>query len=186
MRITRAAIRVELPPTAQRTDYTCGAAAVRSVATFYGVGRATEAEVAADMRMTVDGSDPVQLRRALARYGLAHREHRGMTDTELRAYLDARCPVIIMLQAWGARRSYRAHWDDGHWVVVIGYDVRGVFVMDPSLERERGFLRWRDLDERWHDIEGRARHHVERYGLAVWSARRSRPARDVRRACVVR
>lgn len=186
MRIPAHAIRIDLPTITQRTNYTCGAAAVLSVAQFYGVGRAGEAEVAADMRMTLDGSDPVHLRRALARYGLSHREHRGMTDAELRAHVDARRPVIIMLQAWGDRRSYRAHWDDGHWVVVIGYDARGVFVMDPSVERKRGFVRWRDLAERWHDIEGHARRHVERYGLAVWSARRPRPGRVARRARVVR
>jgi len=169
-RIRAGAVRVELPGVTQRTDYTCGAAAVLAVARFYGVGPADEATVAADMRMTLDGSDPVHLRRALTRYGLAHVEHRGMSDAALRAEIEARRPVIVMLQAWGERRSYRRHWADGHWVVAIGYDGAGVIVEDPVLDGPRGFVRWRELAERWHDVDGPA--HVERYGLVVHSLRR--------------
>jgi predicted double-glycine peptidase len=161
-----------LPDVVQRTPYTCGAAAVLAVARYCGVGPADEARVARDMRMTPEGSDPWQLRRALRRYGLAHVEHRGMSDAALRAELDARRPVIVMLQAWGARRAYRGWWADGHWVVVIGYDARGVIVEDPALAGARGALSWRALAERWHDVEGRARRRVERYGLVVWPRRR--------------
>lgn len=184
-RIPRGAITIELPDTEQRTDYTCGAAAVLAVARYYGVGPTDEREVAADMRMTTDGSDPVHLRRALTRYHLAHAEHRGMTDAQLRAQLDARLPVIVMLQAWGERRSYRGWWADGHWVVAVGHDARGVYVEDPSLAGARGFVTWRELAERWHDVEGTAQRHVHRYGLVVWSARAPRRSPAMRFARVL-
>jgi predicted double-glycine peptidase len=127
--------------------------------------------------MTVEGSDPAQLVRALTRYGLHVTERRGMTDHELRALLELGRPVILMLQAWGARTTYRHHWADGHWVVAIGHDRGGLYVMDPQLPGARGFLAWRELGARWHDIEGRARQHVFRYGLAVSGRRAPRLVR---------
>jgi hypothetical protein len=42
------------------------------------------------------------------------------------------------------------------------------------LDGPRGFVRWRELADRWHDVEGAG--HVERYGLVVHSLRR--PVRD--------
>jgi predicted double-glycine peptidase len=173
-RIRAGTVRIELPEVVQRTDYTCGAAVVLAVARYCGVGPDDEAQVARDMKMTPAGSDPWQLRRALRRYGLAHGEHRGMSDAALRAELDARRPVIVMLQAWGGRRAYRGWWADGHWVVAIGYDARGVIVEDPSLAGVRGALSWRALADRWHAVEGHTRRRVERYGLVVHARPRRR------------
>lgn len=168
---SRPTITVDLPSVSQQQDYTCGAAALLAIGRYYGVGPASEREVVRDMRFGTDGSDPAHLVRALRRYRLAHIERRGMSDAELRAWLDARRPVVLMLQAWGGRASYRGHWADGHWVVAIGHDRRGVYLADPMIEGARGCVSWRELAERWHDVEGRARHHVERFGLVVWGPR---------------
>jgi predicted double-glycine peptidase len=167
--ISRTAIKIGLPGHQQRKDYTCGAAAMLSVCSYYGVGPRREATIERDMRMTELGSDPAHLIRALDRYGIAHQAHQPMTDGELRKSLDARRPVIMMLQAWASPRpaSYRDHWTDGHWVVAIGYTQAGVVFADPYLERARGYLSFAELDERWHDLEGRRHRRVQRYGLAV-------------------
>lgn len=174
-RIPRGAIAVPVPTVRQATDHTCGAAAVHAVAAYFGVGPATEAEVVRVMRFGSDGSDPAHLVRALRRYGLAVAEQRGMTDASLRAWLDVRRPVILMLQAWGDRRRYRHTWSEGHWVVAIGYDREGLYVEDPLLAEARGFVSWAALADRWHDLEGRTRRRVHRYGLVVWRGRRRRP-----------
>ncbi|MDB4961123.1 MAG: hypothetical protein JWP01_1122 [Myxococcales bacterium] len=170
-RIPRGALSVGLPCVAQRKDYTCGAAAVLAVSAYYGVGPATEDAVVRDMGFGPEGSDPAHLIKALRRYGLRHAETRGMMDGELRARLDRGHPVILMLQAWGELSSYRHAWSDGHWVVAIGHDARGLYLEDPLIESARGFLSWPALAERWHDLEGRTRRRVHRYGLAVWSPR---------------
>ena len=176
-RIPRGAIRIELPCLVQRADHTCGAAAVLAVSRYFGVGPATEAEVVRDMRFGPGGSDPAHLIAALRRYRLHHAEHRGMTGGELSASLDRGRPVILMLQAWGARARYRHHWRDGHWVVAIGHDVRGLYVEDPMIEGARGFVTYAALADRWHDLEGPTRRRVERYGLAVWGPRARRAVR---------
>ncbi|MBA3453869.1 MAG: C39 family peptidase [Deltaproteobacteria bacterium] len=171
MRIPHGAVRVELPCVVQRTDYTCGAAAVLAVSRYFGVGPGTEAAVVRDMGFGRLGSDPAHLVRAVRRYRLRYTEARGMTDARLRSELDRGRPVIVMLQAWGERASYRTHWRAGHWVVVIGHDARGVFVEDPLIEGARAFLSYAELSDRWHDLEGDTHRRVRRYGLTVWGSR---------------
>jgi predicted double-glycine peptidase len=178
-RIPRGVVRVELPSVVQRREHTCGAAAVLAVSQYFGTGPKTEAEVVRDMGFGEVGSDPAHLMRALRRYRLRWIERRGMTDAMLRAALDQGRPVIVMLQAWGDRARYRSHWRDGHWVIVIGHDARGVYLEDPLIDGARGFLTYADLAERWHDLEGPTNRRVRRYGVIVWGPR-------VRRARLVR
>lgn len=170
-RIPRDAIRVDLPNVVQQRDHTCGAACIVALLAYYGIGTASEADVVAVMGFDERGSDPAHLVAAAARYGLRHEEYRPMSNRELRDCLDRRRPVVMMLQAWGERASYVDHWTDGHWVVAIGYDRRGVYFEDPSIECMRGFLAYDELDERWHDVDGPDDAHVERYGLALWLPR---------------
>ena len=169
-RIPAGAIKIALPSVRQGEDWTCGAAALLAIFAYYGVGPEWEHELARAMRLTRAGSDPVQLVRAARAQGLETEEVRGMTDDQLRRCLDARRPVLVMLQAWGGRKSSREHWRSGPWVIASGYTRAGVVFEDPWLHRSRGFLPWADLAERWHDVEGRDDHHVERYGLAIWRA----------------
>jgi len=180
-RIPRGAVRVEVPCLVQREDYTCGAAAVLAVSRYFGVGPRTERAVVRDMGFGMDGSDPAHLVRALRRYRLKPVERRGMNEHELRAAIDRGQPVIVMLQAWGTRTRYRGHWRDGHWVVVIGCDARGIYLEDPMIDGARGFLTWAALADRWHDIEGKTRRRSPRYGLIV-AGGRVRGAQRVRAA----
>lgn len=178
---SRAAIWIDLPNVVQRHDHTCGAACLLAVAVYYGAGAPTEAELVQAMGFDERGSDPAHLLAGAAYCRLEVQEYRPMSDTDLRACLDAHRAVVLMLQAWGGRRSYADHWTDGHWVVAIGYDRRGVFVEDPMLECVRGFVTWTDLGERWHDVEGPSDERVERYGVAMWRPR-VRSSRYARRA----
>lgn len=160
-------VTVDLPCVKQEQSHTCGAAALLAICRYFGVGPDDEATIVRDMELPLDGADPVHLARALDAYGLAHEETRGMTNDTLRATLDASRPVMLALQAW----------NEGHWVVAIGYDARGVLLEDPWLDGTRGFLGWRALANRWHDIEGHPPRPLLRYGLAVWSTRRSTAGR---------
>jgi predicted double-glycine peptidase len=171
-KIPKGAIRIDLPNTTQVEDYTCGPSALLAICAYYGVGPEWEWEVEEDMKATEDGTDPVQIVEAAERYGLRTKEFRGMTDEQLLRCLKKRRPVVMMLQAWKEDPpegySYADEWGEGHWVVAIGFDKKGIYVEDPSLHNARGFLTFEELAERWHDIEGADQHHVERYGVAIW------------------
>ena len=168
--IPNTAIKVDVPDTVQFIGYTCGAAALLAICRYYGVGPRSERRVVEDMRFGKAGSDPKHVLRAATRYGLAHEEFRPMTIQQVRSCLDRARPVMIMLQAWADSppASYADHWDDGHWLVAIGHDAHGIYFEDPSLEGARGYLTDAELDQRWHDIEGKDDHHVDHYGVAIW------------------
>jgi predicted double-glycine peptidase len=159
--IPAGAIKVDLPNVSQVTGYTCGPSALMAVCAYFGVvddALEWEADFARAMGVGRAGADPHQLTvPARGRFGLEVQEFQPMADSELRWCLDRRRPVLMMLQAWG----------EGHWVAAIGYDRSGVYFEDPSLHTSRGYLKWRELAARWHDVGYRGV-HVPRYGAAMW------------------
>jgi predicted double-glycine peptidase len=166
--IPPSAIKIDLPNTFQLEDYTCGPAALMAIFAYYGVGPEEEWELEEHMGIDEEGSDPKHILRAVKRYGLAHREFSPMTVGELVTCLDDKHPVMIMLQAWGDRRSYDRWWVDGHWIVAIGYDRRRIYFEDPAIYRGRGYLDRAELERRWHDVEGPGNTPTEHYGIAIW------------------
>lgn len=179
--ISRGAIRVALPDATQQKDYSCGASCLQSICKYYGVGLNEEWEyvdaLGMDRRI---GSHPYQIVRLARRFGLSVKEYQPMTAEQIRNELRRRHPVMLMLQAWGEVRSkrrwrprtnYEGDWDDGHWVAAIGYDSKGFFFEDPSLEQIRGYLTEAELLERWRDT-GPHGVHVPQYGAAIWHPQR--------------
>jgi ABC-type bacteriocin/lantibiotic exporter with double-glycine peptidase domain len=173
--IPHGAIKIPVPDTTQQTDSSCGASCLQAICKYYGVGKEDEWEYVHDLGMDPRvGSHPFQIIRTARRYGLITREHWPMSQEQLLRYLRDRKPVMLMIQAWGEqeggagyRRSYQDIWIDGHWVVAIGFDRRGVFFEDPSLQAVRGYLRFEELSQRWRDTGPRGK-RMREYGLAVW------------------
>lgn len=158
-KISKKAIRIDLPNATQRTDYTCGAAALLAICSYFGVGPEDESELEQLMRMPKTGADPIHITTAAASFGLEVKEFRPMTIAQLERCLDKGRPVILMLQAW----------DEGHYVVAIGYDDEVIYLEDPWLPGSRGFLRRDELEARWHDVEGDDNVRTDRLGIAIWS-----------------
>lgn len=182
--IPRSVIRIPVPDTLQQTDYTCGAASVRAICGYFGCGARTERQYTEDMGIPSTGADPEHLMWGLVRYGLEFMAYCPMTVEQLKASVRRGRPVLLMLQAWGKdkrtgkyRTSYASIWQDGHWVVAIGYDRKGVYFEDPSINGSRGFLDYAALEERWHDW-GPRYEQVHNFGISVWQSRRAtRPGR---------
>ncbi len=166
------AIKIEVPDTRQGKDYTCGASALQAVCGYFGLGPDEEYQYVEDMKMGRGGSDPEHIIRAAKKYGLKYKEYRPMSITQLKKILNEGRPVIIMIQAWPyyPNVNYKNDWDDGHWIVAIGYDQYGVYFEDPSLAAIRGFIKYSDLELRWHDIEGPIKNKVDHYGVVIWKS----------------
>ncbi len=174
-KITKGSIKISVPDTSQQEDYSCGASCLQAVCHYYGVGKEDEWEYVKDLKMDKRiGSHPFQIKRLARIYGLESMEIQPLAIKELRHWLQRRKPVLLMIQAWGEekgksgyRKSYKGIWEDGHWVVAIGYDHQGIFFEDPSLQAIRGYLSDSELEERWHDV-GPHQRHIEHYGLILW------------------
>lgn len=180
--IAEGALRIPVPDVRQRTDWSCGAAALQAVAAYFGVGPQEEADFARDMQIDHRiGAHPHQIAAAAKRYGLNVAEQHEMTDGELRKLIDAHKPVLLMIQAWGDPKTYPSDddyqgvWKEGHWVVTIGYDAEGFLFEDPSLAAVRGYLTCAGLEKRWRDVGPHGR-HLLRLGMAIWMHETESPA----------
>ena len=173
------AVRVPIPDVIQKTQFSCGAAVLMAVARYYGCGPNYESDFIEELRKAgMDlrvGAHPPQLQEVARRLKLESRIYQPMTAKQLCGCLRSRKPVLMMLQAWADGepiRDFREVWSHGHWVVAIGFDRSGVYFEDPLLEAVRGYLGYRELDERWHDT-GPHGQRLDHLGIAVWKAGRN-------------
>ncbi len=150
---------LRLPAMRQATDYSCGAASLLSVLTYWGVYDGTESGLYKELETTPkDGTEPPSLARAAERRGLAAELREGMTVKDLRDAVARGATVILDIQAWKDAKStvsWENDWDDGHYVVLAGVDDDNAYVMDPAASSGFGWLPLAELELRWHDFEDR-------------------------------
>ena len=148
------AIKVDVPGVQQRDDYSCGAAALMSVCSYFGVGPDDLEEYKKELGTNEEnGTNVYEILKMARRLGLEADIHHGMTLDDLRKRLDEGAPVIVSIQAYGDPVTYYRD-DNGHYVVAVGYDESNFYFEDPVLPGRRGFLPVKEFDRRWHDDEG--------------------------------
>jgi ABC-type bacteriocin/lantibiotic exporter with double-glycine peptidase domain len=137
--------------------FDCGACCLACVLAYYGI-EVREDEVMRLARTTSGGgTHTAGIARVLRYYGLEPIAGRLSLDA-LRAAIDRHEPVVLAIQAYrdDTSRPYAQCWDDGHYVVAIGYDGRRVYFEDPS-SYFRTWLTFEELADRWHDVDMRGR-----------------------------
>ncbi|HVS37301.1 MAG TPA: C39 family peptidase [Gemmataceae bacterium] len=148
------AVKVDVPGVQQHDDYSCGAAALMAVCSYFGVGPDDLDEYKKKLGTNEEnGTNVYEILKMARQLGLAAEIHHGMTFDELRKHLDEGAPIIVSIQAYGDPQTYYRD-DNGHYVVVIGYDESNFYFEDPVLPGRRGFLPIKEFDRRWHDDEG--------------------------------
>lgn len=175
------AVTVELPDVRQKDGFSCGAWALMAVCRYYGVGPDDVDEFKARLGTNPErGTDHRAMVEYARRLGLDARATVGLDPGRLEAAVAARHPVIVAIQAYATNpevyRDPRRN-DDGHYVVVIGFDADNYYLEDPSLEGCRGYLPKADFLRRWHDDAGTGGHPeiVERLGLEFSPGRAEGP-----------
>jgi predicted double-glycine peptidase len=176
--IPASAVKIKLPGIQQPDDYSCGAAALMSILSYYGIQPEGYDDLKKGLHTTKkNGTNYKRILRFAKQQGLEVEEHADMTLKELKKYLDDAKPVICSIQAYddkdqGAARAkiYRERDDFGHYVVAIGYDEHNIYFMDPSLTGRRGYLAQDEFVDRWHDNEGSAKKPklIRHLGLVIW------------------
>jgi predicted double-glycine peptidase len=171
-----------LPLTPQKTDYSCGPAALLSVLRYWGAFDGNEHHLFGPLGTTPkDGTMPDKLAEYAASRGLDARLTPNMTIPELRKALASGAPVILDIQAWQDEdlpfKPWQTDWDDGHYVVAAGIDDKNVYVMDPSVEeRAFGYIPLAELLLRWHDYEEYDGKRVEHQRLGIVIRGKGKPA----------
>lgn len=175
---SKSVIKIPLPDYVQENEYSCAAAALRSLFNYYFIDSFDEKLIRKGLNLTSNGTDPYQIIKFLKKYkkyNLNFKEFRKMKLKELIKCIENKKPVLMMLQAWTENKKlpYKNAKKDGHWVVAIGYDRENIYFEDPSLNNVRGYIDKVELEDRWHDIENYSSkdkkvHLTDHYGIAVW------------------
>lgn len=161
---------LDFPNSRQSFEYSCGPGAVQSVMAYYG-DNFRESELIALMKTDKDeGTYLKDIVKFLHFQGYSTTLKHKMTMNELYRFIDNGIPVIVLIQAWGEESAFRNHyrneWNDGHFVVVIGYTEKDVLISDPALFTT-GNIPVSEFMERWHDVdEGETKTY--QVGVAVY------------------
>ena len=148
------AVLLDFPELRQTYNFDCGACALASVLAYYGID-VREDTVMQIARTTRGGTNIAGIVKTLRYYGLTPRCCTSVAG--IKSALDRQHAVILTLQAYKASGApYRRTWGDGHYVVAIGYDADRIYFEDPS-SYKRTWLSFAELEDRWHDVDGRRR-----------------------------
>jgi hypothetical protein len=155
---------IRVPAVKQRTDFSCGTAATLAVLRYWrwdSYAQVDEAALYLPLETTsARGTEPQPIATFLSTVGAISAEYRhgDVTVADLERAVDSRQPPIVDLQAWRDHPApWGEIWDAGHYVVMIGYDDRYLFFMDPCTLTAPGgyaFLPRAEFEERWHDLSG--------------------------------
>jgi len=158
---------LDFPNHRQGTKYFCGVDAVESVLEYYDIDW-READLAEILDATPeDGTSAMRMVQFLGTQGLQIEQRENMTINDLKNYLNKDIPVIMMIQAWGDDgKNYTDDWDDGHYVVAIGYTNDKILFGDPATYYEVSYIPNNELMARWHD-EDRKKRYVH-WGCACY------------------
>jgi predicted double-glycine peptidase len=174
-----AAIKIVLPDVQQPDEYSCGAASLMSILAYYGTGPEDYDVLKKKLGVTEkNGTDYHRMISFATEQGLQADAKPKMSLAELEKFLDEGKPVICSIQAYDERNPpekraeiYKKD-DNGHYLVVIGYDDDNLYFMDPALTGRRGFLPKPEFESRWHDNEGTQEQPklISHLGLVIWKS----------------
>ncbi len=164
---------IPVPLARQATGYTCGVAALQSVLHYFGQSYRQDVLAEALGSNPEHGTNYKRMAAFAQANGVACQAHEGLSPATLRAMVGAGKPVVIALQAWGEPGvDYAADWEDGHYVVVVGFDDANFYFMDPSVLGNYTYLSVDALLARWHDcyLEDGQIVRLHRFGLSFSGA----------------
>jgi hypothetical protein len=132
-----------------------------------------------------DGTDPSPIKNYINRVpGLRAdlRSGDAVTLADLEHAVDAGEPTIVDLQAWQDvprvrdLKPWATDWDDGHYIVLVGYDADDFYFMDPSTAGHYTYIPKAQFFDRWHDVVGAANVHTDHIAIFVHATVTPHPA----------
>ena len=159
---------LKFPISKQTFDYDCGAKAMQSILTYYGIDL-LEIEIIKIAKSNSDGT-PIHGMIKVAKHFGFNAKAEKITIDKLKKYINRKIPVILLIQAWAKRKikNWKNDWKDGHYVVAIGYDKKRIYFEDPYAVL-RTYLTYSELEERWHDIDSSTGKKYEHSGIILLS-----------------
>ncbi len=157
---------LEFPELRQTYNYDCGASALQSTLIYYGI-ELKENFVIKIAKTTKEGTQIKNIVKVAQKYGLKT-DSRQMTIKDLKNFINKKIPVIIPLQARTKNKKIKWEntWENGHYVVLIGYDDKKFIFEDPSAFI-RTYLTYKEFSKRWHDLDIDEKKYIN-HGIAIF------------------
>jgi predicted double-glycine peptidase len=147
-----------VPDVRQSTTFSCGAAALQAVLSYWGIDKRERALMDELKTNEEAGTSPENIVRVAQEIGLDAYPRENLDLKDLEEAVKNKIPVICAIQAWvdstAGLFSWDKDWEDGHYVIILGLDKRNVYVEDPSLLGTKGFIPREEFVARWHDYTG--------------------------------
>lgn len=157
---------IKVPLTRQATPYTCGVSALQSVLAYWGDEQREDVLSRACKSNSHIGTAYTRIADYAKSRGFLVDIRKNMKLTDLKTILDKNQPVICLIQAWPERVvDFSKDWEDGHYVVAIGYDADRVYFMDPSTLGHYTFIPTAQFEQRWHDTDGKEK--LYNFGMVI-------------------
>lgn len=158
---------IRVPLIRQSTGFTCGVASLQSIFGYYGQDYRGDKLASALKTTSQNGTDYRDIIRVALINGYRAQKYDGMTVDQLKAYIDAQTPVLLVIQAWpGKTVDWSKDWKDGHYVVAIGYDSDNIYFMDPATMGNYTYIPVDEFLARWHDKDQRGKKLIN-FGIVI-------------------
>ncbi len=157
---------IRVPRTRQATPYTCGVSALQSVLAYWGDEHREDDLSKACKSDKNKGTAYRRIAEYAQSRGFEVDIRKDMHLADLKELLDKKQPVICLIQAWPERQvNYATDWEDGHYVVAIGYDADKMYFMDPSSLGHYTYIPTPQFEQRWHDTDGKEK--LYNFGMVI-------------------
>ena len=144
---------LDFPELKQTFKYDCGASALESIFSYYGLDILEEEIIKIAKTTEKTGTPVLEIIKTINHFGLKPKL-KYLTIKDLKRLVSRKIPVILRIQAWADNKNieWKNSWKNGHYVVAVGYDKNKIYFEDPwSIKRT--YLTFKELDDRWHDID---------------------------------
>jgi predicted double-glycine peptidase len=158
---------IRIPLIRQNTAFTCGVSSLESIFAYYGQDYRAD-KLARALRTTPEfGTGYKDIIRVARNNGYHVQQYSAMTVDQLKAFIDAQTPVLLLIQAWPEKPvDWSQDWKDGHYVVAIGYDEDNIYFMDPATIGNYTYIPVDEFLSRWHD-EDRPGVKLINFGIVI-------------------
>lgn len=150
-------ITIPLPKVAQKHDYDCGAAALKSIYEyeFPDDHNSLDKYIKLLGSSKDNGTGTNVLVSACRLLGLKCKEFHGMSLLRLEKELLIGHPILCLIRSN----------DHGHFVIAIGSDDDNIYFEDPYKKKLKGFLPKKEFFKRWTDGDNHS--DLKRFGLII-------------------
>ncbi len=160
---------IEVPCGRQTYEFDCGAKALQILMAYYGLDL-REDQLIRELKTDGDGTRVKRMISVAKKHGFDVSSTEKTTLRDVKKWVDEKTPVIVLLQAWAPRRmtmeDWRKDYDDGHFVIVIGYTSEMIVFEDPASFR-RTWLSEREFLIRWHDRDTQTGKKIRRFSMVL-------------------